>query len=53
VLSIDWDKETRRSPGDGSRLAERLTRASATVSQRVLPVAQVITAIDRTIARSG
>jgi phospholipase/carboxylesterase len=31
VLIIDGEKETRRSPGDGTPLAERLTRSGAAV----------------------
>ena len=50
VLIIDGAKDTRRSPGDGTLLAERLTRAGATVTHRVLPVGHAITAMDREIA---
>ena len=38
VLIIDGEKDSRRSPGDGARLAERLTRAGATVTHHILPV---------------
>ena len=38
ALIIDGEKDARRSPGDGVLLAERLTRAGAAVSHRVLPV---------------
>ena len=43
VLIIDGEKDSRRSPGDGARLAERLTRAGATVAHHVLPVGHSIT----------
>jgi phospholipase/carboxylesterase len=52
VLIIDGEKDSRRSPGDGARLAERLVRAGATVTHHVLPVGHSITAIDRDIARN-
>lgn len=51
VLIIDGEKDSRRSPGDGLRLAERLTRAGATVSHHVLPVGHSITVRDQEIAR--
>jgi phospholipase/carboxylesterase len=51
VLIIDGEKDSRRSPGDGLRLAGHLTRAGAAVSHRVLPVGHSITAMDREIAR--
>ena len=51
VLIIDGEKDTRRAPGDGAILAERLTRAGATVSHHTLPVGHSITAMDREIAR--
>jgi phospholipase/carboxylesterase len=51
VLTIDGEKDSRRSPGDGARLAERLSRAGATVTHRVLPVGHAITEMDRRIAR--
>jgi phospholipase/carboxylesterase len=50
VLTIDCDKDARRSPG-GALLAERLTRAGAAVSHHVLPVGHSITAMDREIAK--
>jgi phospholipase/carboxylesterase len=50
VLIIDGEKDARRSSGDGARLAERLTRAGATVTHRVLPVGHSITPLDREIA---
>ena len=46
-----WEVDSRRSPGDGARLAERLIQASATVTHHVLPVRHSITALDREIAR--
>ena len=42
VLIIDGEKDSRRSPGDGARLAARLTRAGATVTHHVLPVGHSI-----------
>ena len=50
VLIIDGDQDTRRSPGDGLRLAERLVRAGALVTHHVLPVGHAITTEDRRIA---
>jgi phospholipase/carboxylesterase len=50
VLIIDGDRDSRRSPGDGLRLAERLVRAGASVTHRVLPVGHPITAEDKRIA---
>ncbi len=38
VLVIDGEKDSRRSPGDGLRLAERLIRAGAAVTHYVLRV---------------
>jgi phospholipase/carboxylesterase len=51
VLIIDGEKDSRRSPGDGARLAERLRRAGAAVSHHVLPVGHSITYMDRQIAQ--
>ncbi|MSP00917.1 MAG: hypothetical protein EXR07_07695 [Acetobacteraceae bacterium] len=51
VLIIDGAKDSRRSPGDGERLAGRLTRASAMVAHHVLPVGHSITEMDRQIAK--
>jgi phospholipase/carboxylesterase len=51
VLIIDGEKDSRRSPGDGARLAERLTRAGAMVSHQILPVGHSITVMDREIAK--
>lgn len=43
VLIIDGEKDSRRSPGDGLRLAERLVRAGALVTHHALPVGHSIT----------
>jgi phospholipase/carboxylesterase len=51
VLIIDGEKDSRRSPGDGARLADRLSSAGAMISHHVLPVGHSITAMDREIAR--
>ncbi len=51
VLIIDGEKDSRRNPGDGARLAERLRKAGATVTHHVLPVGHSITEMDRQIAR--
>jgi phospholipase/carboxylesterase len=51
VLTIDGEKDSRRSPGDGARLADRLVRAGAMISHHVLPVGHSITAMDQEIAR--
>jgi phospholipase/carboxylesterase len=51
VLVIDGEKDNRRAPGDGLRLAERLVRAGALVTHHVLPVGHSITADDKRIAR--
>jgi phospholipase/carboxylesterase len=51
VLIIEGERDSRRSPGDGLRLSERLTLAGATVTHHVLPVGHSITASDRQIAR--
>jgi phospholipase/carboxylesterase len=50
VLIIDGEKDSRRSPGDGTRLAERMTRAGAAVTHHILPVGHAITDSDRRIA---
>jgi phospholipase/carboxylesterase len=50
VLIIDGEKDVRRSPGDGLRLAERLVRAGAMMTHHVLPVGHSITAEDKRIA---
>ncbi|WP_327138810.1 alpha/beta hydrolase [Nocardia sp. NBC_01327] len=51
VLIIDCAQDTRRSPGDGSRLAEQLSAAGALVAHHVLPVGHMVTAEDSEIAR--
>jgi phospholipase/carboxylesterase len=51
VLILEGAKDSRRSPGDGLRLAERLIRAGAAVTHRVLPVGHSITSVDREIAK--
>ena len=51
VLIIEGEKDTRRKPGDGLRLAEYLTRAGANVTYKALPIGHSITAPDRVIAR--
>jgi phospholipase/carboxylesterase len=50
VLIVDGEKDSRRSPGDGSRLSERLVRAGALVTHHVLPVGHSMTAEDQRIA---
>jgi phospholipase/carboxylesterase len=50
VVIIDGEKDGRRSPGDGLRLAERLDRAGAVVTHHVLPVGHLVTAGDKRIA---
>ena len=51
VLIIDGENDSRRSPGDGRRLAERLIHAGATVTHHVLPTGHSLTTEDRKIAR--
>jgi phospholipase/carboxylesterase len=51
VLIIDAEKDSRRSPGDGAALVERLTHTGAVVSHHVLPVGHSITAMDRDMTR--
>jgi phospholipase/carboxylesterase len=51
VLIIDGENDSRRLPGDGLRLAERLTRAGAGVTHHVLPIGYSLTAEDRRVAR--
>jgi len=50
VLIVDGDNDSRRSPGDGMRVAERLERAGALVRHHVLPAGHAITVEDRRIA---
>ena len=51
VLIIDGAQDTRRSPGDGLRLASRLRGAGALVTHHVLPVGHSVTAEDAEVAR--
>ena len=51
VRIVDGEKHSRRSLGDGLRLKERLVRAGASVTHRVLPAGHAITAKDKRIAR--
>lgn len=51
VLIIDGANDRRRSPGDGLRLADRLRRTGALVTQHVLAVGHAITEEDGRIAR--
>ena len=50
VLITDGEKDSRRAPGDGLRLTERLQRAGARVTHHVLPVGHSITSRDREIS---
>jgi len=50
VLIIDGERDDRRSPRDGLRLAERLRDAGATVTHHVLPVGHSITDMDLPLA---
>lgn len=50
ALITDGEKDSRRAPGDGVRLADRLARAGAMVSYHVLPVGRFITPMDLEIA---
>ncbi|MHC2618020.1 phospholipase/carboxylesterase [Bradyrhizobium huanghuaihaiense] len=51
VLIIDGQNDTRRSRGDGLRLAESLRRAGAAVTHHVLHAGHAITSEDRQVAR--
>ncbi len=51
ALIIDGAKDSRRSPGDGERLAEKLVHVGAVVSHHVLPVGHSITTLDEDIVR--
>jgi phospholipase/carboxylesterase len=51
VLIIDGEKDSRRSPGDGAKVAERMRRVGAAVTHHVLPVGHAITDSDKQIAR--
>jgi len=50
VLIMDGELDSRRSRGDGLRLAERLVRAGALVTHHMLPVGHLITAEDKRIS---
>lgn len=52
VLIIDGEKDSRRSPEDGLRLAEQLIRAGTTVTHNVLPVGHSIASMDRQWAKT-
>lgn len=52
VLIIDGAKDSRRSPGDGARLAERLRGAGAIVTHHVLPVGHAISDLDVPLAQA-
>ena len=51
VLIIDGSDDARRSPLDGSRLAQRLTRTGANVTHHLLPTGHSIIADDLRLAR--
>lgn len=51
VLIIDGARDGRRTPGDGQRLAEKLTGAGAVLTHRVLPVGHAMTPEDELLAR--
>jgi phospholipase/carboxylesterase len=51
VLIIDGTHDPRRSPGDGQRLADKLSRAGAVVTHHALPVGHSISAEDEQVAR--
>ena len=51
VLIVDGSEDRRRAAGDGRRLAERLSRAGAVLTHRVLPVGHSICAEDESLAR--
>jgi len=48
---IDGRDDERRLPGDGSRLAQRLTRIGADIAHHVLPTGHAITEDDIGLAR--
>ncbi|WP_194818686.1 alpha/beta hydrolase [Nocardia sp. XZ_19_385] len=52
VLIIDGANDSRRSPGDGLQLADRLRHAGALVTHQVLPVGHSITAEDSATAHT-
>lgn len=51
ILIVDGKRDSRRSAGDGARLANRLRDAEATVSYYVLPVGHAISDLDIPLAR--
>lgn len=51
MLIIDGERDSRRSPGDGARLAERLRDARAAVTHHVLSVGHTIPDMDVPLAR--
>jgi phospholipase/carboxylesterase len=50
VPIIDSEKDIRRSPGDGQRLAESLMRCGARVTYHLLPVGHPIAEADKKVA---
>ena len=52
VLTIDGAHDKRREPGDGHRLAARLTDANACVEHHVLPTGHNISTEDRSLAEN-
>lgn len=52
VLIVDGTSDSRRSPGDGARLADRLRGVGAIVTHHVLPVGHAISNIDVPLART-
>jgi phospholipase/carboxylesterase len=51
VLIIDGDKDDRRMPDDGRRLAENLTKAGAAVTHHQLPAGHAMTEADCALVR--
>jgi phospholipase/carboxylesterase len=51
VLIVDGERDSRRSLGDGARLANRLRDAEAMVTHHVLPVGHAISDMDIPLAR--
>lgn len=51
VLIVDGERDSRRSPGDGARLANRLRDAKATVTHHILPVGHAVSDMDIPLAR--
>jgi phospholipase/carboxylesterase len=52
VLIVDGARDSRRSPGDGARLANQLRAAAATVTHHVLPVGHAISDMDMPLTRT-